>query len=73
MKLNKNATEDLRSTVTRLLIDNKASTIMGHVIYQDLGRKLLRKATFSQKKLDSISWRILLQLVKLYEKRYLRQ
>lgn len=73
MSQNKNATEDLRSTVSKLLIDSKASTIIGHVIYQDLGRKLLRRATFSQKKLDSISWHTLLQLVKLYEKYYLRQ
>lgn len=73
MSQNKNATEDLRSTVSRLLIDNKASTIIEHVIYQDLGRKLLQRAISSQKRLDSISWRTLLQLVKLYEKRYLRQ
>lgn len=73
MSQNKNATEDLRSTVARLLIDNKASTIIGHVIYQDLGRKLLQRTISSQKRLDSISWRTLLQLVKLYEKRYLRQ
>lgn len=71
MSQNKNATEDLRSTVARLLIDNKASTIIGHVIYQDLGRKLLRRAISSQKKLDSINWSILTQLVKFYEKRFL--